>query len=177
MGNFQNQKMDKALQEQNYIEFPAATNSGRLHPNRVIQFRFSSTRFLLKSLDTQNYNIDTNVNDFLQVIKKTHPHITSFLLISKSRVRRSIFNCLFDFNLTNLKESRKRKRIVSKAVGICEGLLFLEKLGLHYPRVGQEYLICTPKSEVKLINPFCFSGYLKAVLTTYFSPKVSPKQK
>ena len=134
---------------------------------------------LLRELDTEHFTQTlSKVDEFLEKMNNTSSFISSFLFITESSSRSSVFNLIFQSGQRNLTFSNLLSECTSLLHSVISALEFLESIHLFYPQVKLDHVVRTSHGlvEFKLLNQFCFSDFLLFITNVYLSDTHSSSQ-
>lgn len=118
---------------------------------------------VVQELDTQQYTQTlTKVDDFLEKMNKTSPHISSFFFICGTKDKENCFDLVFEYGRNDVSAGSVGGRVLEVFHILISALEFLDEIKLFYPALGWDALLRIGNS-FKLVNQFCFPDFLHFV--------------
>lgn len=131
----------------------------------------SQDLFLLKVLDPRIYDEYTDIQEAVRKLNQEHPQVSSFYFVEENQQNPEVYDLAFEYGEplnTFIYEETQLWMFVEQ---IVEGMIFLESLGYHYPTLSKQYIIQTGRNNVKILNPYSFSDFMKEILQIYLNPQ------
>ena len=171
MGNTKSTKVKELYYERKfdviYQEF-----SDYIGVFRIISFdSFKNERFVQKTIDPFIYDVYSDINSFTKSLSTTNPNICDFFFIDFNQSNREIYDLIFEYGESIQNSKFEEKQLWGFIKNILNGLWFLEENNFHYPKLSKEFVIKTTDGNLKLVNPHCFSEYIKDILEIYLNPQ------
>lgn len=137
----------------------------------ILQFHSNSSElYIRKEVDPNQYDQCTDITDLLKALRNSSPHLCSFVFVESNATNPDNYDLLFEYG-NKLIIPLKNENIMWELIEqISNCILFLEHNNLHYPFVHKNHIIQIQDNKFKLINPHCFSAYLKEMLQIYLNP-------
>ena len=131
----------------------------------------SQDLFLLKVLDPRIYDEYTDIQEAVRKLNQEHPQVSSFYFVEENQQNSEVYDLAFEYGEPLNTFIYEESQLWIFVEQIVEGMIFLESLGYHYPTLSKQYIIQTGRNNVKILNPYSFSDFMKEILQIYLNPQ------
>lgn len=131
----------------------------------------NSEIFVLKVLDPRIYDEYTDIQEAVRKLNQEHPQISSFYFVQENKQNNEIYDLAFEYGEPMNTFVHEESILWLYIDQIIDGMIFLESQGYHYPTLSKQYIILTSKNNVKILNPYVFSDFMKEILQIYLNPQ------
>ncbi len=167
----------KELYRKGEFDVKLRTRHKDLGEYQVITFHGLQGHFLRKTINPQDYDQYTNINEFVKHLQEKDEIICDFFFVEKNKQNRDNFDLIFEYGKQLPKKLQSNRQIWALINGVLQTLRRLEDKKMHYPCLKRHFIVETQPSIYKLMNPYSFQNYLKEVLQIYMNPMRSLSQK
>lgn len=176
MGNQKSFEMKSKYERGHYRVFRPNFDSN-LGNYQLIMFTDNNNLFIQQDLNPGQYNEDIESTSFQSKIVRECKHISDFYFVTYADKFQKSYKMIYEYGKPIRKQIIKEKTIWKIIRQVIKAGVFLEDCCLHYPLLEKQYLLEKDGRYFKLLNPFCFPGFLKEVIQVYMSPKIEISRK
>ena len=172
MGNTKGKKIREDYLRQNF-QISEIKHDNLLGSYTLIQLFCEGTDpcVMIKVLDPRIYDEYTDIQEAIRKLNQEHPQISCFYFVEENRQNPEIYDVAFEFGEsmnTFIYDEGHLWRYIEQ---VNEGMIYLESQGFHYPTISKQYLLLKKGNNIKLVNPYVFSDFMKEILQIYLNPQ------